>query len=282
MKTNLQVIQDVINSIEKDLGNKFDITKISENHGYSKYHFHKMFTSIVKLSPHQYIKRRRLTEAAKLILSTERSIIDIAISSGYESQQSFTDAFKSVFKISPGRIRKKFKNLEFTLKFNKDEYDKYLSKDDLCSFKIVDKSEINLAGFCADTIRGFFVIPRLWKLLQKSKNKILNRKSTDKVFAYNDYSNSFNYYACVDVNDIDGIDSQFVTVSLPAGRYAVFTFRAKPEDSAEEVISYIYKSWFPSNSYQLNENSMYEIIEYGEALDNKGQTEISICIPIKS
>ncbi len=40
-----------------------DLNVISKEIGYSKYHLHRMFTSVVGFSVHNYIQRRRLTEA---------------------------------------------------------------------------------------------------------------------------------------------------------------------------------------------------------------------------
>ena len=50
--------------------------------------------SHIGLTIHDYAKRRQLTEAAKLLVFSAKPIIGIALMSGYESQQAFTDIFK--------------------------------------------------------------------------------------------------------------------------------------------------------------------------------------------
>jgi len=45
---------------------------------------------------HAYLQRRRLTEAAKLLVFSNTSILEIALISGYESQQAFTERFKAM------------------------------------------------------------------------------------------------------------------------------------------------------------------------------------------
>lgn len=288
MKSNLELIQKATNYIEKELSNKLDIDEISKHFGYSKYHFHKMFSFIVEKSPYQYIKQRRLSEAAKMLLSTDMPIIDIAFSYGYESQQAFTDAFKRYFKMSPGRLRKKVKKLTFIPPFNSTDYAKKISKDDLYSLCIEQREVINLAGYSSNTLKGLFVIPRLWNLLHKNKQKIQHRIMVDRVFAINDYSTnqkctknrSFIYKACIAVENTDRLPKDMDVTTLPASDYAVFTFRANPVDSVEHILTYIYKEWFPLHSYQLNEKAMYELIEYGEKLDSNKKTDIKICIPI--
>lgn len=74
--------------------------------GYSKYHLHRMFTSLVGFSVHQYIVRRKLTESAKKLIFTEIPLVDIALSSGYESQQAYIYVFKGLYKMTDQKFRK--------------------------------------------------------------------------------------------------------------------------------------------------------------------------------
>jgi len=78
-----------------------------------------MFSSTVGLTFHDYIRCRRLTEAAKLLVFSQKPIIEIVLIAGYESQQVFTTIFKSIYKQTPMEYRqnKTFYplQLEFTL-----------------------------------------------------------------------------------------------------------------------------------------------------------------------
>lgn len=100
-------IAAVISHIEAHLNEKLDLEAVAEAAGYSKYHLHRMFTGAVGLTPHAYIQRRQLTEAAKLLVYTAKPIIEIASLAGYESQQAFTPVFKSMYKRTPLEYRKK-------------------------------------------------------------------------------------------------------------------------------------------------------------------------------
>ena len=44
------------------------LSTIAKAVGYSKYHLHRMFVETVGLSIHDYVQRRQLTEAAKLLV----------------------------------------------------------------------------------------------------------------------------------------------------------------------------------------------------------------------
>ena len=61
-------IETVIDYIEANLDGKLDLEMVAEAVHYSKYHLHRMFTSTVGMTIHDYVQRRQLTEAAKLLL----------------------------------------------------------------------------------------------------------------------------------------------------------------------------------------------------------------------
>ena len=67
MNGNIANIEKVIDYIENNLSNKLDLDKISEAVHYSKYHLHRVFSDTVGMTIHDYVGRRQLTEAAKLL-----------------------------------------------------------------------------------------------------------------------------------------------------------------------------------------------------------------------
>jgi AraC-like DNA-binding protein/GNAT superfamily N-acetyltransferase len=100
-------IEIVIEYIENHLNDKLTLETVAETVHFSKYHLHRMFTEITGMTIHDYIQRRQLTEAAKLLVFSDKPIIDIAFLCGYESQQSFSAAFKSMYKFPPAEYREK-------------------------------------------------------------------------------------------------------------------------------------------------------------------------------
>ncbi len=105
MSKNKSVLK-VINFIEKHLSEKLDLNMVADSVHYSKYHLHRMFTNTVGLTMHDYIQRRRLTEAAKLLVFSDNTILDIALHAGYESQQAFHDIFRAMYKQPPNQFRR--------------------------------------------------------------------------------------------------------------------------------------------------------------------------------
>ena len=100
-------IEAVIDYIENHLDGKLELKTVAEAVHYSKYHLHRLFTDTVGMTIHDYVQRRQLTEAAKLLVFSDQPIIEIALICGYESQQSFSLAFKAMYKSPPAEYREK-------------------------------------------------------------------------------------------------------------------------------------------------------------------------------
>lgn len=134
MSSTIVNIETVIEYIENNLNNKLDLEKISEAVHYSKYHLHRLFTDAVGITIHDYVVRRQLTEAAKLLIFSNKPIIEVAFLCGYESQQAFSLAFKSMYKISPAlyRANGQFYPLQLRFALQKNIVSKEFTKEDIC------------------------------------------------------------------------------------------------------------------------------------------------------
>lgn len=137
MKDHIVDIEKVIEYIESHLDGKLALEQVAEASRYSKYHLHRMFSDTVGMTIHDYVQRRQLTEAAKLLVFSDKPVIDVAFICGYESQQAFSAVFKSMYKIPPAEYREKREFYPLQLRFT------------LCnkvSEKAFAKSDISLAG----------------------------------------------------------------------------------------------------------------------------------------
>lgn len=102
-----------INSLKKYIEEHFteeiSVDDLADKAGYSKYHLNRIFQENTGKSIYQYIKERRLYEAADLLLINEQPIVEIALLVGYSSQQAFSQAFKKEFEMTPGEYRNKMR-----------------------------------------------------------------------------------------------------------------------------------------------------------------------------
>ena len=140
MENLIMNIETVVDYIESHLDEKLDLEKVSEAVHYSKYHLHRMFTNTVGMTIHDYVQRRQLTEAAKLLVFSSRPIIEIAFFCGYESQQAFSSAFKSMYKVPPAQYRDQgnFYPLQLRFVLHKNISSKVFTKEDICIARVGD------------------------------------------------------------------------------------------------------------------------------------------------
>jgi AraC-like DNA-binding protein len=76
--------------------------------GLSPAHFSREFRATFGESPHAYLLTRRLERAAQLLLTTDRSVVDICFSVGLSSVGSFTSSFTRTYGLSPTAYRAAF------------------------------------------------------------------------------------------------------------------------------------------------------------------------------
>ena len=140
MENHIINIETVIDYIESHLDEKLDLEKVSEAVHYSKYYLHRMFTNTVGMTIHDYVQRRQLTEAAKLLIFSAKPIIEVAFLCGYESQQAFSSAFKAMYKVPPAQYRDSgtFYPLQLRFVLHKNSSSKVFTKEDIGIAEISD------------------------------------------------------------------------------------------------------------------------------------------------
>lgn len=289
MMTNLQMIQTLTDYIEEHLDEPLTLADLAEQVGYSKYHLSRLFVHVTGQSLHSYIQRRRLTEAARLLVQTQQPILQIALTAGYETQRSFSRAFKAAFHLSPHQYRLRGAFYPLQLPFAAQANDGRARDKRMIGVRMIVCGAIRLAGYQGSTRWGFGVIGRLWQRLGTSKQQLSPRLDPDFLIGLNDYSAwalegehqpAFTYYAAAEVADIEGLPAGMVTRELPPSRYVVFTLRGRNQDSMQPLVEYVYQQWFPQTTLQYNENARYDFARYGESVDAEGLSTIEFWVPV--
>jgi len=98
-------IKKSIEYIEDNLDNKIELKELADKAFLSKYHFHRVFHSVVGEPVAEYIRKRRLKEAASELITTDNKIVDIALKYQFSSQEAFTKAFKRIYGVPPREFR---------------------------------------------------------------------------------------------------------------------------------------------------------------------------------
>lgn len=105
MKKQKDIVKKVLHYLETNLEEELDLDRIAKNVGYSKFYLNRIFTECTGITIYKYLQNRRLTVAAEKLVQTNKPIIEIAYEAGYDTQQSFSYAFKQVYLYPPKAYR---------------------------------------------------------------------------------------------------------------------------------------------------------------------------------
>lgn len=83
-----------------------DLQCLATKSGLSVYHYLRVFSSVLGVTPHQYLLRCRLRKAAQLLTDEDRSITDVALDVGFADLSNFVRTFRRAAGVSPRVYRK--------------------------------------------------------------------------------------------------------------------------------------------------------------------------------
>ena len=92
--------------MEANLDRPITITDIAAAAWFSPHHFLRMFKQVFKETPHQYLIRRRMDRAQRLLTQSDLSITGVCFAVGFESLGSFSWLFRQRVGQSPENFRK--------------------------------------------------------------------------------------------------------------------------------------------------------------------------------
>jgi AraC-like DNA-binding protein len=98
-------IARAIDYLERGLADPVSLKIAADLAGYGLYHFHRVFRATVGVGPGEYLRMRRLTEAARDLTRRGSSVARAAKAAGYGSAEAFSRAFKAEFSITPAAYR---------------------------------------------------------------------------------------------------------------------------------------------------------------------------------
>jgi len=91
--------------IEASSHEPVDLESAAAEAGLSPFHFLRLFSSVLGVTPHQYLIRSRLRRAARLLADDARSITDIAFEVGFGDLSNFVRTFHRAAGVSPRTFR---------------------------------------------------------------------------------------------------------------------------------------------------------------------------------
>ena len=94
-------------TIDRNLTGELTLAKVAENCGVSRYHLAHAFGETTGMSVMEYVRSRRLSEAAINLAKGACNIRELAMDYGYASHEAFSRAFRTQFGMTPEEVRRK-------------------------------------------------------------------------------------------------------------------------------------------------------------------------------
>ena len=245
----IKSFNSTIDYLETVLDDKIDEKKVTQLSGYSYSMFSRLFSILIEMTLSEYLRSRRLTEAAVILRNTNEKIIDIAFRFGYESSDSFGTAFKNFHGFTPSEVRngKPFKlvsrvQLALSVRGGRS-----------MNITIQKKKAFTVAGLNEQSINSS-LCPSVWdKLYEKySYDELASLGSGEIVGVCHDVENpnTINYMAAYIVNDVNKARGMGLEVlEVEETEYAVVELIGTVPECIHNGWKYAMEVFFPEHSY---------------------------------
>jgi AraC family transcriptional regulator len=285
-----QRMNAVVSYIEENLDAEIDINKAAEIACCSSHHFQHMFFAIIGVTVAEYTRRRRLTMAAKELMTTDALVIDVALKYGYDSPNSFTRSFRNLHGINPGSARGS--GIKLAAYPRVSFYIELKGGSEMLNYKIVEKPSFEVLGrskkFTTINDEHEITIPKyneefhssqeaqeLWKLIDMNQGLVTGAPYITISFALDNNKWEHILYAiCIEKSkktDPNG----FEVFQIPSATWAIFDCN---EDNIKDVRKRVYSEWWPSTGYEHDEKP--EIIPIFYDIVNQRVDRIELWYPV--
>ncbi|WP_167278637.1 AraC family transcriptional regulator [Paenibacillus lupini] len=280
-------VQQAIMFMEDQLQEPLSLEVIAMEAGFSVYHFQRIFHAISGFTVQEYIRKRRLSVAAAELLVTKKTVLDIAVSYQYGSQEAFTRAFSSYFGATPAKYRKRQQPLvsqhpiDFIALTANIRGGLNMYKPD-----IVELPAIRIIGYNYATNLNnelyFEEIPGFYGHFGSNEYFMRIPNKARPAFAYGishsfHEDGAFSFLIGEEVTAFAEVEEGFACFELPAGKYAAFRNSSMPE-LGQNTWKYIYGTWLPNSNYERGEGPDFEVTDVMNSTPEK--ISMTVYIPI--
>jgi AraC family transcriptional regulator len=249
----------LLDYIDQNLEGDLSVERLSSVACFSKFHFHRLFSSFLGTTVLKYIQLARLKRASfRLAFYPDDRIIDIALDAGFETPESFSRTFKKVFGQTPSEFRKapEWRQWHDRYRFPK------LSRLKKMNISIADVSAVKIAAHehrgpiegVHDSIKVFIEWRKASGLSPRDKCRtfgiVYDNPETCEPAA-------FRFDICGEVHgDVPDNPQGIVGKVIPGGRCAVARHCGSHELIGETVKS-LYRQWLPESGEELRDFPVY-------------------------
>ena len=103
-KENIKAVRRMQAFIELNIQSPITLKALANAAGYSPAYATKVFKHLTGMTPFEFIRARRLSEAAKMLKENQMRVIDVAFDFVFDSHEGFTRAFSQTFGLPPSQF----------------------------------------------------------------------------------------------------------------------------------------------------------------------------------
>ena len=287
----LTAVRKTIDYIEENLDDRISAQDAADQVYLSPYFLQKGFSLITGYGFSEYVRSRRLYQAALDLKNTDDRIIDIALRWGWETPESFTKAFTRFHGVSPRQVRsgaafRTFLPLTIHLAIQGGNQMEFTVKS-MFGFRLIGFQRI----FDSDT--SYREIPKFWDEIREKYGQP-EEPADPYAKAVADYGIG-EYGVCIDdigegrfryliAGKYTGgeVPDGMVVYEFPRGDWAVFNCIGPLPDAFQSMNTRIFREWLPGNpDYELCGNGNVEWYDCINGKTTDPDYRSAIWIPVR-
>ena len=236
----LRKLSDAIAYIEQNLDAEISYEEAARIACCSPYYFQRMFSYVAGISLSDYIRRRRMSQAAFDLQRCDARVLDVALKYGYTSPTAFNRAFQKVHGIPPTAA----KNIGKTLHaYPPIQFSVNITGGSPMAYHIAEKRELRFAGIrirlCEEMEENHKIVPHFWKETMQSPQYTelcqLSDTGTNAIFGISVYEDPDHIFYYIAVATSKKIPSRFHELRIPAATWAVFENKGNFKENVQDI-----------------------------------------------
>ena len=272
--------------IESHLTDEIGFADVARAVAFSPFHFHRLFQGAVGESITEYIRRRRLSEAAAQLAAGQLRIIGIAVTYRFESQASFTKAFRRMYGITPGAYRRKGAHQIMTEGIGTKQPET-LAHGIRREPQLVELPERMMVGLQYIGKNQNGEIGQMWGVFNSRAAEVPYRVGAEhdqaigfcEIIENPKEEGEFSYIAGYFVSQVDQLPEGMVARKVPGGLYAVFAHETGLANLGKSY-EYIWRTWLPASTYEALMTHDYEV--YDDRFDPRSESGVfELHVPVR-
>ena len=279
----LQNLSKAIDYIEENLDKEISLEEAARIACYSPFYFKRMFACITGMSLSEYIRRRRMTQAAFELQRTDQKVIDIALKYGYASPSSFHRAFQAVHGISPAAARHAGSTLNA---YPAVKFSVAVTGGTAMSFHVEQKEEIRIVGIrmplCEDMEENHREVPGFWKkaFAEGKVREIasLSDQTPGEILGVSVYHGPQDFYYYIAAASKGPVPEGMYECVIPEAEWAVFENEGPFKENVQGIFRRFYTEWLPLSGYAYAELPDIEVYPADDGKPSAGHSEVWIAV----